>query len=140
MDDQGVQITQLDSPLIICLTPSNSTKKGESQCLSYFDEKKEKWKCQDECLTTTRDNQLCGQTDHLTNFALLLSGNSGGGGHPCRSDSQSFVLSWASLGLVAVAVLIVAIFALIIEVCIRWKRYKRAHAERKSIWMAAEGQ
>ena len=138
VDDQGSPITQLDSPLIICLTPSNSTKKGESQCLSYFDEIKKKWECQDKCLTTTKGNQLCGQTDHLTNFALLLSGNSGGE-DPCRSDSRNYVLSWISLGLVAGAVVIVAISVVIIEVLVRWKTYKRVHAKSKSIWMAGEG-
>ena len=52
--------------------PVSQMKKGNKVCLSYYDERAAKWKCQDECLTSA-NNLLCGQTPHLTNFALLLS-------------------------------------------------------------------
>ena len=57
----------------------------------------------------------CGQTDHLTNFALLLTGNPGKNA-PCDSLSVDNTLAWVSLGLVAGAVLIVAFCVIVIEV------------------------
>ena len=93
-------------------------------CLSFFDEKKKEWKCQDECLSSFegKDNLLCGQTNHLTNFALLLSGSKG---KSCQSGDPEYVLEWLSLGFVAGALLIVSLFVLVFEVILRWKAHRR---------------
>lgn len=45
----------------------------QGTCLAFFDETTSKWACQDPCLEKKND-QLCGQTDHLTSFAVLLTG------------------------------------------------------------------
>ena len=135
LDSQGNSITQLDSPLTICLSLGNNTKKG-NVCLGYYDEASGKWRCEDRCLNTitrksndsSQDSRLlCGQTSHLTNFALLLSGAN----DPCQPAKDN-KLAWASLGLVAGAVLIVALAVVAIELRIRWKTVTE-NRELKSI-------
>ena len=129
LDRSGNLITRLDSSLTICLALSNTAKKGRV-CLSYFDELKGKWRCEDECLTTistkgakandetTKGNILCGKTGHLTNFALLLIGNDRE--DPCQSKDNT--LAWVSLGMVAGAVVVVALSVFVVEFRIRWMR------------------
>jgi hypothetical protein len=58
-------------------------------CLGFYDEGRGKWTCEDECLQEKGDH-LCGTTDHLTNFALLLGSSSGGA--RC-GDETSFAVS-----------------------------------------------
>jgi hypothetical protein len=117
-DPEGQLITQLDTPLVICLLQPNSSKinKSKAPCLSYYDEGNSKWRCEDECLSNPGNHSLlCGRTDHLTNFALLLSGSSTEG-DPCVSQSNDNTLAWVSLGLVAGAILIVALSGIAIEI------------------------
>ena len=68
--------------------------------MGFLDESgpKAEWKCQDNCLKK-KGKQLCGQTDHFTNFAVLLGGSVSGGnkGGKCGADSSNneYVLgSW----------------------------------------------
>lgn len=73
-------------PVTICLaTPPTLQDKGA--CLAYWDSAaaKPEWKCQDQCLTSVGDNLLCGQTDHFTNFAILLGG--GGDASVCAAKT-----------------------------------------------------
>ena len=137
LDNEGTFVTQLDSPLTICLAHLNETKK-EGVCLSYYDEQKSKWRCEDECLVTNRsrkDNLLCGQTDHLTNFALLLNGKESRT-DLCQSSQQDNTLSWVSFGMVLGAVVLVCLCGLVIEVQIRYRRYKRKKfiSKSASLW------
>ena len=122
-DSEDQPITQLDTPLVICLALPNDTKidKGKTPCLSYYDERKAKWRCEDECLTNPgKENLFCGKTDHLTNFALLLSGSGGNEGNdPCSSESHDNTLAWVSLGMVAGAIVIVALCVVLVEIRIR---------------------
>ena len=53
--------------------------------------------------------------DHLTSFALLLDGGSGGG-DPCSSSDADYVLAWISLALVASAITLVTIIIIIFEI------------------------
>ena len=127
VDNEGTFVTQLDSPLTICLALANETKKTERICLSYYDEQRGKWRCEDNCLVTNRtreDNLLCGQTDHLTNFALLLSAK-GSQADPCQSNQADTTLSWLSFGLILGSILLVSLCGLVIELQIRYRRYKR---------------
>jgi hypothetical protein len=140
-DGQGRSITELDLPLTVCLALSNNTKKDERVCLSYYDEKKGKWRCEDECLTNINNrkngtgNLLCGETGHLTNFALLLSGQRGGQEEdPCQSISRDLTLSWVSLGFVLGAFVLIVLCGLVIEVNVRWRVHVRNRpAIRKDI-------
>ena len=126
-DSENDQITQLDTPLTLCFErPANfSLSKDKNVCLSYFDEVREKWRCEDKCMANIPNRSvLCGETGHLTNFALLLSGNSGETGNPCISVSQGNTLAWISLGLVAGAILIVALSVVVIEIRTRLRAWK----------------
>jgi hypothetical protein len=120
-DAEDNAITQLDAPLVLCFNRPNRTiaTKDREACLSYFDVQKEKWVCEDECLSyTSKEEQLCGASDHLTNFALLLTGAAGGNANadPCSSSSLDNTLAWVSLGMVAGAILIVCLCVIVIEV------------------------
>jgi hypothetical protein len=85
-DISGNEVTTLDDDVTICL--SANAKAGEDACLGYLDESTDPptWKCQDECLKEKND-LLCGNTDHFTNFAILLTGG-GGGGDKCNRDDN----------------------------------------------------
>ena len=63
------------------------TGKTSDSCLAYYDTKKEMWICQDKCLRKNSNNQICGETDHFTSFAILL----GGGIGDCTDDSYAYV-------------------------------------------------
>ena len=130
-DRKGNSITQLTTPLTICLALSRPEKKGKRVCLGYYNEYQRKWRCEDECLTSvvTKDTKasrgtkseilLCGETNHLTNFALLLTGSDRE--YPCQS-SQGKSLAWISLGMVGGAVVAFVCSVLVIEVHFRWKQ------------------
>ena len=123
--EDGNLVTKLSPQLTICFPRPNVTRKSERVCLSFFNERKAKWECEDECLTTTDNagDTVCGQTDHLTNFALLLMGGSSQKDQdPCQSVSQNETLSWISLGMVIGAILIVAVGVVAVEVRTRVER------------------
>ena len=124
VDSDGNSISELNTPLTICFVPSADQKR--MQCLSYYDEDKAKWRCEDECLTKTKEGSLCGQTDHLTNFALLFTGAGERNRDPCHSSSDNgqITISWISLGMVCGAIVIVALSILAVELRIRWNSYQ----------------
>ena len=64
------------------------------------------------------ENLECGQTDHLTNFALLLVGSDAD--DPCLSGKDN-TLAWVSLGMVAGAVVVVVFSVVLLEIRMRWK-------------------
>ena len=63
------------------------------------------------------------QSHHLTNFALLLIGNDGE--DQCLSGKDN-TLAWVSLGMVAGAIVIVALSVVLVEVWVRWKKHQFA--------------
>ena len=73
----------------ICLSLGGKADPGDL-CLGYFDDKSGGWKCEDVCLEKSGD-QLCGSTDHFTNFALLLSGGAGKNKDSCDDDEDTYV-------------------------------------------------
>ena len=86
-----------------------------------FLDAKDKWRCQDPCLSKNQNGQLCGITDHFTNFALLLSGANGKGSDPCASSQPTdIVLPYLSLALVSLAIIIVILSVIVIEVRVRY--------------------
>ena len=135
LDGQGFSITRLDSPLTICWALLSNIEKEQRICLSYYDTHEEKWTCEDECLSkvaskgtnasdgrTGEENLLCGQTSHLTSFALLLIG--GVVEDPCQPSKGDNTLSWISLGMVGGAILAVSFSVVIIELYFRWRHIK----------------
>ena len=121
----GNSITQLNSSLTICLGLSDQ-EQANKVCLSFFDERKNKWRCQDKCLRfgPPPGNLICGETDHLTNFALLLSDNSRDK-QECGSVSRSNTIAWIAMALIIGAILVVAVAVLILEIQIRLRIRKR---------------
>lgn len=88
ISSQVIQVTNLDKSL-------------SDMCLSFWHESKKQWRCvKDELIAKTQDNitLVAGRSPHLTNFALLLLGNSG---------SQSGWYGWATLGCVCGAIVFV---------------------------------
>jgi hypothetical protein len=65
---------ELDNFSVKLCFASNST---QDACLGYLDENTTppEWKCEDYCLSSNQDGQLCGDTSHFTNFAILLRGS-----------------------------------------------------------------
>jgi len=77
-------------------------------------------------------DEYCGSTDHLTSFALLLSGGSnGGGGDPCDSDDTDYILAWISLGFVAFAICCIFISLIALEIRFRKQKMDEATTFRK---------
>ena len=122
LNSEGQEIKDLDSPLTICfLRPNNTRQKAKDLCLGFYNEEMGKWRCEDLCLTT-ESNELCGQTDHLTNFAVLLMGNLKE--DPCTTKTGGEVLAWISLGFIVTAILFVITGVCLIEVRYRYIRFK----------------
>ena len=110
-DEFGNSITKFDEPITICL---ETDIRGGDGCLSYYDESEARWICQDPCLEDGPNGQKCGKTNHLTSFAVLLTGS--GMKKECDSEDSMPVLFWISLGLSCGAILIVILFIAIAEV------------------------
>ena len=81
---------QPESSISICLSAQST---DEDLCLGSFNEDTGEWQCDDHCLEEDSNGQLCGDVDHLTNFALLLSDGRGGGG--CGSSGDGYILGSA---------------------------------------------
>jgi len=62
-------VTQFEPPVTITAQMQWSPNQADPLCLGYFDESKNTWTCQDECLRQG-DQTLCGKTDHFSTFAL----------------------------------------------------------------------
>lgn len=64
---------------------------------------------------------MCGETNHLTSFALLLSGNDSS---YCDSDDE-YVYAWLSFAFVAFAIVVCIIVAVCYEIHLAIKRAKK---------------
>jgi len=119
-DGFGNQVTELSSSIDICLADNNDD--ADDGCLSFFNTDTGQWECEDKCLKKEGD-EYCGNTDHLTSFALLLSGGAnGGGGDPCDSDNTDYILAWISLGFVAFAICCIILALVFVEFKYRKQR------------------
>ena len=113
VSDSGEEITDFDDPIEICF----ETDEDEGDvCLGFFNDD-QKWECEDYCLDA-KDGSLCGETEHLTNFALLLSNVDSS--DRCGSGSTNYVILYLSIALVVVAILSVVVVAVTFEVRVRW--------------------
>jgi hypothetical protein len=80
--------TITDFSVTLCFA-SNATQHA---CLGYLDEtlSPPQWKCEDACLRQNNDGQLCGDTSHFTNFAILFSGTNVNG-NDCKSSTFNYI-------------------------------------------------
>jgi len=90
--DANGNSVQPESSISICLDSQSSNQ--DDLCLGSFNEDTGEWQCDDNCLEEDSDGQFCGDVDHLTNFALLLSGGNGGGSG-CGSSVNGYILGSA---------------------------------------------
>ena len=126
-DSDGIAITDLQEDIQICLQKP-ITASPSSFCLGFFSVNQSRWRCQDPCLKQ-QNGTLCGQTSHLTSFALLLQGQKGGAKKlACgsfSSESSDRVIQWLSFALICLALIIIAISVLAFEIRMQLKSSKR---------------
>ena len=81
--------TDLGGDVEVCFESNHNS--NDNLCLGYLDESLNppEWICQDHCLQKNSDGLICGNTDHFTNFALLLSGSGNKGN--CGDDGDYWI-------------------------------------------------
>ena len=114
----SVPLTQGKVSADICLRVDPKDNKDDL-CLGFYDEDKKEWICEDECLERNPaggKNELCGRTDHFTNFAVLLVGGRGVNGNKCGSSGAFYITGeWrGDAGLVGGIVLVFILAAFVI--------------------------
>ena len=97
---------QPDSEIELCFEVDAKEQKLDL-CLAYLDPD-ERWECEDKCLKR-KGKKLCGKTDHLTNFAILLLGNGDGCG-----DEDNFMLGDAKSDGILIACIVGAVWVILI--------------------------
>ena len=132
INSQVVNITvigsaEITSSLQICLLANQTSKKDA--CLGYIDEKDDppQWKCEDRCLTKQSGDYYCGDTKHLTSFAILFEGIAKGSGDNC-GDERDYILGDYDQDLILVAsvagiIIIIAILVFILFSYTPLKKY-----------------
>ena len=103
-----------DFSALICLTLNERDDNIDDLCLGYYDEDQDEWICEDSCLQETSNQgriEACGETDHFTNFAILLVGGGGVNGDPCASSGDFyFTGDWRGDAAVAGGVALIILF------------------------------
>ena len=86
--------TDLGGDVEICFESNHNS--NDNLCLGYLDESLNppEWICQDHCLQKNSDGLICGNTDHFTNFALLLSGS----GNNANCGDEDYWITGSGLG------------------------------------------
>lgn len=102
----------------LCFATSSDYDKDEG-CLAFLNDQRQ-WECQDKCLSEN-DGLVCGETDHFTTFALLLTGSDKQDcGSTLQLDEALYILS-------AVAIILMILFTLVgcivVEIYVRIHRY-----------------
>ena len=104
---------QPDKAVEICF--ELATSEEDDACLAYWDTRLTGWKCEDKCMQR-KGKFTCGDTDHFTNFAILLAGL---GGDACSDDDENSVIIWLSCAFIILAISIVLLSILVIEIRVR---------------------
>mmetsp|Transcript_855 Transcript_855/g.3125 ORF Transcript_855/g.3125 Transcript_855/m.3125 type:complete len:983 (-) Transcript_855:50-2998(-) len=127
-DRNGDVVRSFGRDLEICIaTPA--LDQADDICLGFFDEGKQEFVCEDPCVEE-EDDQLCGTTDHLTSFALLLGGGEGGTTTCDGDDGTDLLFTWLSIAFISAALVIVIIALVIIEIKVRRKFWKKERGMR----------
>ena len=135
LNQAGESITSLDSALEICFEKLEASKGSGSACLGFYNVEMGAWECEDNCLEENKDGVLCGKTDHLTSFALLLGGKDGGSA--CGSaEEPAFV--YLSIAFIGGACVIVVLSMIVLEYQIGRKK-RRQHSKLRRLAKAASG-
>ena len=91
--DSSVDSSNFGGNIEICFKSFGDT---DDLCLGYLDESDfpPTWECEDKCLDNNDLDFECGNTPHLTNFALLLGDVSNYGRGRCNSSFDWITTSW----------------------------------------------
>lgn len=128
-DESGRSVTEFDDSIEICLEVEEDEDDGEA-CLGFYDEEEGVWECEDPCLErSSNSRQLCGDTEHLTTFSILLD-SSGGGNDPCNSsdDGMDLTMTIVSAGSVCCIALLALLVMLAYEARMRIRKRKFQNA------------
>lgn len=91
----------LPEPIQLCFVVNQSdvtSHKKKNSCLGYYDttQNPKVWKCEDHCLKYSKSSDgnvvACGDTPHLTSFAILFGGVANGAGGACGDNNQDYIL------------------------------------------------
>jgi len=127
-DANGERITDFEDDLQICFRNNGD---DNDVCLGFFNEDGN-WECEDFCLEPPpAGSLLCGETDHLTNFALLLSTDANSDARCGSSDSADLIFLYLTIGFVTAAICFMCIGFIIIEYRVRRKAAKKEAAIRR---------
>jgi hypothetical protein len=97
--------------------------------LSYYDTITGSWLCQgDTYLSGT--GEVCGMTDHVTNFAVLLTGNTGKNNK--NDNGIDSVTGWLSLSF-GIAAIVIVIISVALNEMYRFHKSRKADAEFRKI-------
>ena len=131
---RGGVVVQPTDPVKICFDVDSN----DDACLSFFNEEKQEWECEDECLEY-KNGQACGETSHFTNFAVILTGGSGGG-DPCNTSEdwifdegwQDSILIGSVVGLSCFCVICIILVGVLFP-RVHGGEYSRSLVTKKSI-------
>jgi len=95
----------------------------DTACLGFYHEPSGEWECEDNCPKRLKSNELCGDTNHLTTFSILLD-STGNENSPCGGSSAGvdLVLTWVSAGMVLCFCCMSVLVTVAYEVHIRQKK------------------
>jgi len=124
-------VIQPNGKVEICFTVDN---KENGACLSFYDEVKKKWICEDPCLRYS-DGRACGKTNHFTNFAVILSGSGSSSG--CGDTNEDWILAsgWQDAILLAstISCSLCIVNVIILASTLLQKRSKKTQGEARII-------
>eukprot|EP01094_Clydonella_sp_ATCC50884_P003899 TRINITY_DN13003_c0_g1_i1.p1 TRINITY_DN13003_c0_g1~~TRINITY_DN13003_c0_g1_i1.p1 ORF type:complete len:757 (-),score=152.92 TRINITY_DN13003_c0_g1_i1:123-2141(-) len=112
---RDMEVVQLRDDVELCFDVSDT--ETDNRCLGYFDEEARTWRCEDRCLSE-QDGQLCGDTDHFSNWAVLIAGGAGGSDDPCSEENPYFTgsalwdgltVAFVFLGILSLCVIVLVI-------------------------------
>lgn len=97
--------------------------------MSYFDTITSSWLCQG-ATYLSGSGEVCGLTDHLTNFAVLLTGNTGK--NKTNDNGVDSVTGWLSLsfGIAAIAIVVLSVAA---NELYRYKKARNTETEFRKL-------
>eukprot|EP01095_Lingulamoeba_sp_RSL-Kostka_P001483 TRINITY_DN1205_c1_g1_i8.p1 TRINITY_DN1205_c1_g1~~TRINITY_DN1205_c1_g1_i8.p1 ORF type:complete len:360 (+),score=137.03 TRINITY_DN1205_c1_g1_i8:1404-2483(+) len=127
IDGNGFIQTSLDTDIELCLS-TNENEEIEDLCLGYLDESinPPEWTCEDQCLEKDGDF-VCGTSDHLTSFAVLLDSGSGSGGCGNNEDNKLYIY----LSVAAIVIALLCIIFVVVSFDIK-KRYEKFQYKKEN--------
>ena len=118
-------LTLLGETVEICIEPNQDNADEDDLCLGFLDESLQppEWICEDSELVEKFNGLFCGNTNHFTNFALLLDG---GNNDDC-DDSCDWVTrnSWGDFILIMSCFLFCVLFGIVFILLARLDPAKR---------------